>query len=84
MCLLLLNLKCIILSGVSLGNKKNCFFNQLFGCPKANFDLEWYAKQKKLYTQNDATASHLATNVRMFFKLCSMLITTLTSHASKN
>ena len=32
------------LSGVSLGNKKNLFFIQLLGYPKANFDLEGYAK----------------------------------------
>ena len=29
------------------------FFNHLFGCPNVNFDLEWYAKQEKLYAQNE-------------------------------
>ena len=34
--------KCLILTGLSLGNKR-LFFSQLFGCPKANSDIEWYA-----------------------------------------
>ena len=33
-----------MLAEVSLGNKKDSFFNQLFGYSKANFDLEWYAR----------------------------------------
>ena len=36
--------KCLILTVVSLENTKDCFVNQLFGCPKASFDLEWYAE----------------------------------------
>ena len=33
--------------------------------------------------KNDTTASNLATNSRAVFKHCSLLITTLTYHASK-
>ena len=38
--------KFLILWGV-LENKKTVF-NELFGCPKAYFDHEWWARLKKL------------------------------------
>ena len=36
-----------------------------------------------LYAQNDTTAPDLATNARVVFKLCPLLVTTLTYYASK-
>ena len=38
---------------------------------------------KKLYAEDDTTASNLSTNARVVFKLCSLLITMLTYHVPK-
>ena len=71
-----------ILTGSSIENTKNYFFNQLLGCPKTDFDLEWYA-EKRLYAQYDSMHPNLATDPRNYFKLCSFSITTITYHTSK-
>ena len=53
--------------GVSLEDKR-AFFNQLFGCSKANFDLE--VLNKKTYMlKMTLPASNLATNATVVFKL---------------
>ena len=69
--------------GLSLQNKKDCFSNQLFGCPKPNFDVKWYTKQKNYMLKMILLHPILATNARVVFKLSSLLITTLTCHQSK-
>ena len=37
--------KILILTGVPLKNKIDCFLNQLLGCSKANFYFEWHTKR---------------------------------------
>ena len=38
---------------MSIGYTKDCFFCQLYGCPKTKFDRQWYAKQKqRAHAQN--------------------------------
>ena len=62
---------------MTLENKK-LFINQLFGWPKVNFDLEWCAKQKKTTRLKWYYDTQLS-----FFKLCLLLITTLTYYVPK-
>ena len=71
-----------LINTLSLENKR-LFFNHLFGCPKANFDLECYAKQKNYMLKMILLHPNLAANAKVLFKLCSLLITTLSYHASK-
>ena len=64
--------------GVLLENKKTVFFfNHLFGWPKANSELEWYAKWKNYMLKMMLKHPNLATNVTVALKLFLLLITTL-------
>ena len=56
----------------------------IFGCPNANFDLEWYARKYIDYMfKMILLHPNLATNAKVVFKLCSILISTITYLASK-
>ena len=63
--------------GVSLENKKDCFFNQLFCCLKPTFTLNDMLN-KSFMIKTMLLQPNLATNARDVFKLCSLFITTLT------
>ena len=80
MSLLQLNLKMSNTNWGVIRKNQRLFFNQLSGCPMANFDLELYAKKYfmlKVMLQHPKSA----TNAKVVFKLCSMLITTITCNA---
>ena len=60
-------------------NTKDCLFNLLFNFPKANFVLEWYDRKYIDYILKMILLHpYLVRNVRVIFKLCSLLITTIT------
>ena len=80
MCLLLL--KVLILTGVFLGNKNDCYLINYLDATRPILTLNGVLK--RLYAQNDASSPNVATNVSIIFKICSLLITTLTYHVSKN
>ena len=73
--------KCLVLWGVTR-KWKRLFFNQLFGCLNVKSDLGWYDKQKN-YMFKMMLLHPNATNDRVVFKLCPLLITLLTYDASK-
>ena len=58
--------------------KKGMLFNLLFGCPKADFDLDMLNKIKT--TSNDTSATNVATNARVVFKL--LLIINVNYHVN--
>ena len=62
---------------------KDCFFNQLFGCLDINLTLNGIVNKKDYMLNMMLLHPNLATNTSVFFKLCSLLATTLTYHALK-
>ena len=63
---------------------KDCFFNLLFGCHKANFDLNVLNKKNCMNCMLKMIILH-PTQLQMLelFSNCSLLITKLTYHPSK-
>ena len=77
-CLLLFNLQCLALIRVSIG-KTRLILISYFSCPKANFDLEWYAREYIDYILKlMLVLPNLTANAWVVFNLCSYLITTIT------
>ena len=75
--------KCLILTGVSLGNVKDCFLISYLALPRPNLNLNGLLNKKDYMLKMMLPYPNLAANARVVSKRCSLLIITLNYHAQK-
>ena len=75
--------KCLILTGMSLGNTEDCFLISYLSAPRPTLTLNGLLNKKEYMLKLMLLHPNLAVKTRVVFKLCSLLITTLNYHASK-
>ena len=68
--------------GVSLENKKTVFLISYLAAPSPSLTLNDMLNKRNYTAKMMLLHPSLATNARVVFKLCSLLSTTLTYHAS--